>query len=479
MDSRHESDPHDPDDQALPPQSGSTRPRFARNSNLDEPVSFRRSPLPWLALTSLLLPVCLALRGTTNTGDSLVDNQMLFREGRDTFRYDTFGDEDFWGGELHLHLAIEGRALGGVGAGLSPRDALRLGLKVDSEALPDALRNALASGAIDLDDPANTLTLLKFNAIVGLAGFFDAQQVRLATIGMQCALCHSSVDDSLAPGIGTRRDGWANRDLDVGRIVALSPDLSPFARLLHVPESSVRQVLQSWGPGKYDAELMLDGRAFQPDGRSAAALIPPAFGLQGVNMQTWTGWGSMTYWTSFAANIEMHGKGTFNDSRLENALQFPIAAAAGFAHLQHPAVGERATDRITPKLAALHYYQVSLQAPPPPGGSFDEIAAARGEEVFESAGCGRCHVQPLFTEPGWNMHSGAQIGIDEFQAQRAPSHAYRTAPLKGLWTHLKGGFYHDGRFATLEELIQHYNRFFHMNLTAAQQNDLVQYLLSL
>jgi hypothetical protein len=476
MDSRHASDPHEPDDQRFPPPSA--RSRSTRDDDT-EPISFRRSPLPWLALTSLLLPVCLALRGTSNTGDALVDNQMLFREGRDTFRYDTFGDEDFWGGELRLHQAIEGQTLGGVGAGLSPRDALRLGLKVDSEALPDALRNALAAGAIDLDDPANTLTLLKFNAIVGLAGFFDAQQVRLATIGIQCALCHSTVDDSLAPGIGARRDGWANRDLDVGRVIALAPELSPFSRLLHVPESSVRQVLQSWGPGKFDAQLMLDGRAYRPDGRSAAVLIPPAFGLQGVNMQTSTGWGSTTYWTSFAANIVMHGKGTFSDSRLENAEQFPIAAAAGLGHIQSAPIGERVVDRITPKLAALHYYQISLQSPPPPTGSFDELAAARGEEVFETAGCRRCHVEPLFTEPGWNMHSGAQIGIDEFQAERAPTKAYRTAPLKGLWTHVKGGLYHDGRFASLADLVQHYNQFFHMNLGAAEQADLVQYLLSL
>jgi cytochrome c peroxidase len=224
---------------------------------------------------------------------------------------------------------------------------------------------------------------------------------------------------------------------------------------------------------------VLDGKAFRPDGLSAATLIPPAFGLRGVNLHTWTGWGSLTYWNAFVANIEMHGKGTFHDSRLENAAQFPIAAQAGFAHITPDRSGTGSVDRITPKLAALHYFQLSLPAPTPPAGSFDEVAAAHGEEVFDEAGCARCHVEPLFTEPGWNMHVGADIGIDEFQAQRSPDHAYRTTPLRGLWTHTKGGFFHDGRFATLEDVVHHYDQFFGLNLSAADQSDLVQYLLSL
>ena len=394
------------------------------------------------------------------------------REGASTFRYDTFGDEAFWGGALKLHTAISGAANGGVGPGLSPASALQLGLKVDADSLPDKLKSALAAGQVDLHDPANTIALLRLGSIVGVTGFFDAQS-HLTSLGIQCAICHSTVDDSLAHGIGRRLDGWANRDLDIGTIVSLAPDLSPVANLLGISQDDVRRVLQTWGPGKFDAELLLDGKAFQPDGRSAATLIPPAFGLQGVNLHTWTGWGSLTYWNAFVANIEMHGKGNFHDSRLEDSQQFPIAARAGFAHIEND------EDRITPKLAGLHYYQMALVAPKPPQGTFDPAAAERGDAIFASAGCVKCHVEPLFTEPGWNMHRGSEIGIDNFQSSRAPDRMYRTAPLKGLWTHQKGGFFHDGRFATLDEVVAHYDHFFHLGLSGQQKSDLVQYLLSL
>lgn len=460
--------------------------RIEKNKQRDRHLSehgdsgfIRRESLHWLPLAVGVVAVCLALRSPPPTDDTPPDTKSLFREGRNTFRYDTFGDETFWGGALKLHQAIAGHALGGVGPGLSPRNALRLGLKVDVDALPDALKSGIANGSVDLDDPANTLALLKQNSVVGVTGFFDAQGQHLVSMGIQCALCHSTVDDSFAPGIGSRRDGWANRDLDVGRITALAPDLSPFADLLNVSQDDVRHVLQSWGPGKFDAELLLDGKAFQPNGSSSATLIPPAFGLQGVNLHTWTGWGSMTYWNAFVANIEMHGQGTFHDSRLENATQFPIAARAGFAHIKHSTRSGETVDRITPKLAGLHYYQMSIQAPAPPPGSFDEVAAARGEFIFDEAGCTHCHVEPLFTEPGWNMHRGADIGIDEFQAMRAPDKAYRTTPLKGLWTHVKGGFFHDGRFATLGAVVAHYDEFFGLGLSVQDQADLVQYLLSL
>src|SRR5512146_805962 len=292
----------------------------------------------------------------------------LVAQGQQTFRFDTFGDQAFWGDALQLHKAIEGAAFGGVGPGVSPATALAVGLKVDVQALPDSLKNKLRKGQVDLNDPAVTLALLKLNAVVGVTGFFNPDG-SLSSIGIQCALCHSTVDDSFAPGIGNRLDGWANRDLNVGAIVALSPNLQPFADVLGTDQTTVRTVLNSWGPGKFDAELVLDGKAFNPqqitDGVvtgtnvSGATLLPPAFGLAGVNLHTWTGWGSVPHWNAFVANLEMHGKGNFYDPRLDNAAQFPLAAANGFGHIQTPVD----QDRITSKLPALHAYQISLIAP--------------------------------------------------------------------------------------------------------------------
>ena len=388
----------------------------------------------------------------------------LIQEGRRTFRDDTFGDEEFWGGQLRLHEAV---------AQLSPNEALGVGLKVDAERLPQQLVEGLRAGNVDLDDPSTTLALLELGAVVGVTGFFTDDK-RLASFGIQCALCHSTVDDSLTTGIGKRLDGWANRDLDVGAIVALAPDLSPIASLLGITPGEVRMALESWGPGKFDAALLLDGKAFDPNGDSAATLIPPAFGLAGVNLHTSTGWGSATHWNALVANIEMHGKGTFFDPRLDDPARFPVAARAGFGNLRND------PDLITPKLAGLHLYQLALPAPEPPPGSFDPAAAARGELLFEgAASCSTCHVEPLFTEPGWNMHTPEEIGIDSFQAERSPDVRYRTTPLKGLWTHQKGGFYHDGRFPTLLDVVEHYDGFFQLALTPAEKADLVQYLLSL
>jgi hypothetical protein len=410
-------------------------------------------------------------RATTPEEDAM----RSIARGRQTFRHDTFGDQAFWGDTLHLDDAIAGAANGGVGPGLSPRNALALGLKVDAGALTRDIRQALAAGAVNLDDPAVTLLLLRRSAVVGVKGFFSGDT--LTSVGIQCALCHSTVDDSFAPGIGERRDGWANRDLDVGRIAALAPDLSALASLLGVSQDTVRQVLRSWGPGKFDAELILDGKAFQDppaNTKSAATLIPPAFGLAGVNLHTWTGWGSVTHWNAFVSNLEMHGKGTFFDPRLEDAAQFPIAAAHDFGNVRNT------PDLITAKLADLHFYQLALRAPSPPRGSFNAAAAARGSTLFAGkAACATCHVPPLFTEPGWNMHLPAEIGIDSFQADRAPDHRYRTAPLKGLWTHTKGGFYHDGRFATLLDVVNHYDTVKGLGLTAQEKADLVEYLKSL
>jgi hypothetical protein len=400
-----------------------------------------------------------------------VHAQRTLEEGRRTFRFDTFGDEEFWGGQLRLHDAIRGEALGGVGPGVSPNAAIALGLKVDARKLPSSLVRNLLRGRVDLDDPATTLALLRLDAVIGVTGFFDGET--LQSVGIQCALCHTTVDDAVAPGIGRRRDGWANRDLDVGALIASAPDLGAFAELLGVSQDAVRTVLRSWGPGKFDAELALDGRTEGPQG-SAAVLIPPAFGLAGVNLHTWTGWGSVPYWNAFVANLAMRGKGTFFDPRLDDATKFPIAAREGFGHVQSE------EDRITPKLAALHFYQLSLRAPSPPPGSFDAAAAARGKGLFSGkARCADCHVPPLYTEPGWNLHTAAEIGIDDFQAQRSPEGRYRTAPLAGLWTHTKGGFYHDGRFATLRDVVDHYDAHFGLGLSESERNDLVEHLLSL
>jgi hypothetical protein len=397
----------------------------------------------------------------------------LVNQGRQIFRFDTFGDEQFWGGSLKLHRAVAGAANGGVGPGLSPKAALGAGLKVDVDALPPELQQALARGEVDLDDPAVTLALLKLQAVVGVTGFFDSSG-GLRSMGIQCALCHSTVDDSFAPGIGHRLDGYAARDLNVGAIVSLAPDLRPVARLLGTDVATVKKVLAAWGPGKFDAELFLDGKGFRPDGKTAATLIPPAYGLAGVNLHTYTGWGSVPYWNAFVANLEMHGQGVFYDPRLDNAKQFPVAARNRSGHVTN------SPDLITPKLAALHFYQLALAAPKPPDGSFDPAAAARGARLFRGkAECATCHVPPLFTEPGWNLHTPAEIGIDRFQADRSPTHRYRTTPLKGLWAHQKGGFYHDGRFATLGAVVDHYDRFFELGLTPREKQDLAQYLKSL
>ncbi len=404
------------------------------------------------------------------------DRPRRFRlaEGRHIFRFDTFGDEDFWGGTLRLHQAIEGSAHGGVGPGVSPKTALAVGLKVDVDALPKATIDALNAGKVDLTDPGVTIALLTSNAVVGVTGFSDGTG-GLKSIGIQCALCHSTVDNSLAPGIGHRLDGWPNRDLNVGAIVGLSPNLQPVADLLGVSVDTVQKVLASWGPGKFDAELFLDGKAFQPDGKtSAATLIPAAFGLAGVNLHTYTGWGSIPYWNAFVAILEMHGKGNFYDPRLDDAIKFPVAARAGFGHVKAD------PDLVTSKLAALHDYQLSLQAPRPPEDSFDEKAAGRGQKLFAGkANCAQCHVAPLYTEPGWNMHTGAEIGIDEFQALRSPDERYRTTPLRGLFTRAKGGFFHDGRFATLNAVVDHYDSTFKLGLSGPEKSDLVQFLKSL
>jgi hypothetical protein len=390
----------------------------------------------------------------------------LIARGRRIFRYDTFGDQAFWGGALQLHRAIAGRANGGVGPGVSPKTALSVGLKVDAARIPKSVAAAIKAGKVNLDDPKVTLALLKLNAVVGVRGFFRGN--RLTSMGITCAVCHSTVDNSFAPGIGRRRDGWPNRDLNVGVIISLAPNKKPITDLLRVDEATVNKVLAAWGPGKFDAELFLDGKGFRPDGKTAATLIPAAFGLDGINLHTYTGWGSVPYWNAFVANLEMHGIGNFDDDRLANAKQFPVAARAGFAHVRHK------RDLITSKLAPLHLYQLSL---PVPHAKVNRAAARRGKAIFNGKGrCSSCHMPPAFSDAGWNLHSGKEICIDDFQANRSPTFRYRTTPLRGLVAKTKGGFYHDGRYPTLRAVVDHYDSCFKLGLSAREKADLAEYL---
>jgi mono/diheme cytochrome c family protein len=411
--------------------------------------------------------------------DSAINDnaERMIEEGRQIFRFDTFGSEDFWGGKLRLHEAIVGEKLGGVGPGVSPKLALSLGLKVDAEALPAALVEAIKAGTVDMNDPASTVALLKANAVVGVTAFLNADG-SARSVGIQCALCHSTVDDSFAPGIGRRLDGWGNRDLNVGAIVATAPNLQPFSDLLGVDVATVKAVLNSWGPGRYDAELNMDGKAKRPDGKTAATMMPSAFGLAGVNQHTWTGgWGTVTYWNAYVANTQMYGKGTFFDARLDDPEQYPVAAKAGWGHKRD------ATDLITAKLPALHFYQLAMPTPKAPAGSYDVETAKRGEALFTgTAKCSTCHVPPIFTEPGNNLHTAEEIGIDSFQADRGPARRYVTTPLRALFDTEKihkGGFYHDGRFPTLDAVVNHYDRQLKLRLTPEEKRDLIEFLKSI
>ncbi|MCE8427088.1 MAG: hypothetical protein J5U19_01685 [Candidatus Methanoperedens sp.] len=413
------------------------------------------------------------LMSTENDKMTDQNSQKMIQEGREIFRHDTFGDEAYWGDTLKLHQAIAGAANGGVGGGVDPKTALAVGLKVDVDALPKDLVENLKAGKVNLSDPATTIALLQLNAVVGVKGFFDEKK-NLKSIGITCAICHSTVDDSFTSGIGHRLDGWPNRDLNVGVIVSLAPNLQPVADRLHTNVTTVKAVLNSWGPGRYDAELNMDGKAFRPDGKSAATLLPAAFGLAGVNLHTYGGWGSVTHWNAYVANTQMRGKGTFYDPRLNNKAKFPLSVETGDWNIRND------PDMVTSKLPALRFYQLSIQAPVPPKGSFNETAAARGQVVFNGkANCDRCHVPPVFAEPGWPMHNASEMGIDDFQAKRSPDEMYRTTPLKGLFSHMKGGFYHDGRFGTLMDVVNHYNTLFGLELANQDKNDLVEYLKSI
>ena len=394
----------------------------------------------------------------------------MLDKGKAVFRFETFGDEAFWTDKLQLHKAIADKGAGGIGEGLSPKAALEAGLKVDLDILPKVLKDKIKEGKF-LDDVDVTLALLKLNAVVGVVANFDGGNLK--SIGLTCAVCHSTVDSKT--GIGKRLDGWPNQDLNVGAIISMSPDLTVFTEMLDVDVATLKKVLASWGPGKFDAELNLDGKAMRPDGKPAATLIPEAFGHAGHNLHTWTGgWGNITYWNAYVANLELAGQGNFRDPRLMDAKQFPVAAKMGFGNKR-----PQGEDKVSDKLAALQFYQLAIPAPKPPDGSFNKEAAQRGKLIFnEKAQCATCHVPPLFTEPGWNTHKPEEIGIDDFQANRSPEKTYVTQGLKGIWIRTRG-FYHDGRFATLLDVVNHYNSFKKLNLTESEKNDLVEYLKSL
>lgn len=423
-------------------------------------------------VASLIAVVALAqCRKEHHPKDDEEPNPELIADGKQFFRFDTFEDEDFWSGTLHIDKAIAGSANGGFGPGVSPRTALTVGLKVDATALPPDVVAGIKSGAISLDDPASTLALLKLNAVVGVKGTFGPEG-GLKKIGITCAACHSTVDNAFAPGIGNRLDGWPNRDLNVGAIISLTDNARPVADMLHVDENTLRSVLGAWGPGKFAAVLFMDGKALRPDGKVAANLIPPAFGLKGIDLTTYTGWGDISYWNSFVGTLEMHGKGTFKDTRLNDPVKYPIAVENSFWNVVN------SPDLITSKLPALKAYQHSIAAPKPPAGSFDKTAANRGKAVFMAkAKCATCHAAPLYADN--KLHTGAEIGIDEFEAQRSPTGKYRTTPLAGLFARTKGGFYHDGRFETVNDVVNHYDNHMALHLTPSEKKDLAEYLKSL
>jgi hypothetical protein len=393
----------------------------------------------------------------------------MLEKGKAVFRFETFGDEVFWTDKLQLHKAIADKGAGGIGEGLSPKKALELGLKVDIDVLPKFAKEAVAEGKL-LNDVDFTLTLLRLNAVVGVVAKFDGNNLK--SIGLTCAVCHSTVDSNT--GIGKRLDGWPNQDLNAGEIISMAPDLTVFTETLGTDVETLKKVLKSWGPGKYDAELNFDGKGFRPDGKSAATIIPEAFGHIGHNNHTWTGGrGTVTYWNAYVANTQLMGQGVFYDPRLMNPEQYPVGAKARLGNKRTP------DDKVTDKLAALHFYQIAMPAPKAPKGSFNEDAALRGEKIFAGkAQCATCHVPPIFTEPGWNTHTPEEIGIDDFQANRSPEKTYVTQGLKGIWIR-KRGFYHDGRFPTLLDVVNHYNNFKNLTLTESEKNDLVEYLKSI
>jgi mono/diheme cytochrome c family protein len=385
-----------------------------------------------LVLCGLLLS--LAACGDDDDGPAGPSPQDV-AEGKQIFRFDTFGDETFWTDTLRLHEVIQ--------SAVSPLTALSVGLKVDADALPPGT----LEGA-DLNAPATTIALLKLNAVVGLKGTVETVNAKdtLIRVGITCALCHSTVNNSVQAGIGQRLDGWPNRELDPGAIIALSPALT----------TEQKAVYSSWGPGKYDAR-------FNFDGQNDPAVIPPAYGLAGVNSVTFTGDGDRpAYWNRYVAVTQMHGHGSFSEPRLGITV-----------------VNTNGTpDLVEAKLPALEAYQLSLSPPPPPTGSFDATAAARGQSVFEGpAQCATCHTGEAFTDANALLHQPSEVPTDPTHAQRSATKMYRTTPLRGIWQHPP--YFHDGSAATLADVVERYDAVKGLGLTAQQKADLVEYLKSL
>lgn len=362
---------------------------------------------------------------------------ILVAQGKEIFRHETYGNEVYWTDTARMHEVIE--------SAVSPALALAVGLQVDAEALPQAVKDAIVAGQADLNDPATTVTLLKLNAVLGLHGTVETVNGKdtLVAIGITCAMCHSRVDNSFAPGIGKRQDGWAATNLNVGAIVALSPAIS----------DELKAILRSWGPGKYDPRI-------NHDGLNTPIVIPPAYGLHGVAKETYSGDGPVSYWNAYVAVTQMHGRGTFRDPRL------------GIDVTADP-------DLVTSKLPALAEYQFSLIPPPAPDGA-DPTTVARGKAVFDGQGrCATCHIANLqFTDVGLGrLHIPSATGMDPAYAARTATKRYRTTPLRALWQHAP--YFHNGSAATLEAVVTRYDRTLGLGLSAQQQADLAAYLRTL
>jgi hypothetical protein len=367
----------------------------------------------------------------------------LVEQGKEIFRFDTYGDETFWTDTLRMHEVIQ--------AAVDPTTALSVGLKVDADALPAEVVAGIQSGAISLTDPATTVALLKLNAVVGLKGTVETVDGRdtLVRVGTTCALCHSTVNNSFNEGIGSRLDGWQNSDLNPGAIIALSPALTP----------EQKAVYNSWGPGRYDPR-------FNIDGINGPVVIPPAYDLQGLNRIIYTGDGpDIAYWNLYVGVTQMHGHGTFTDARIGVSITNP-------------------PDMISSKLEALQAYQLSLQAPEPPAGDFDPAAAQRGRAVFEGQGtCATCHTGNLLTDANERLHDPSEV-VSEPEPNGVPSYAsrsatkqYRTTPLRALLLHPP--YFHNGVAATLDAVVELYDTRKGLGLTAEQKADLVEFLKSL
>ena len=415
-----------------------------RSTQLDPPRWFTRITLAAaipLAITAGAIAACTARQPAVEAGaptgfdvPSDMSPQTL-AAGRQIFRFDTFGDEQFWTDTARMHEVVQ--------KAVSPTTALSVGLKVDAEAIPPDVARAIKAGQVDLNSPATTVTLLKLNAVVGLRGTVNSVNGRdtLVRLGITCALCHSTVDNSFAQGIGRRLDGWPNRDLNPGAIIALSPAVTPAQKAIY----------NSWGAGKYDPRFNLDGK-------STPLALPPAYGLAQVRNETYTAEGPISYWNAYVAVTQMHGHGNFADPRL------------GIDIRQSP-------DMVTSKLAALRAYQHSLRAPSPPAGSFDAGAAERGRIVFNRS-CARCHVGVTSTDNNRGvLHAPSETGMDAAYAMRTANKRYRTTPLRALWQHPP--YFHDGSARTLDAVVDHYDRVRRLNLTSQQKADLVQFLKSL